>query len=149
MARFPSVQWFEEVARLHEADPERVRRLGYVDSSVGVLVEGGAGSQGFVLEFAGYKIGAIREVADPTAQADFTIAGPLSVWCEMVENIARNGTADLDHTLNRLTMAGTPLRLVAGDQLKIDLFFRFNQSFQVFFDASAGMKTELPALAPA
>jgi hypothetical protein len=149
MARFPSVQWFEELARLHEADRERVRRLGYVDAAVGVLVEDGGRSQGFVLEFAGYRLGAIREAGDPASQADFTIAGPLPVWREMVENIAKHGAPDLGHTLNRLTMAGTPLRLIAGDQLKLDLFFRMNQSFQAFFDASVGMKTEFPALTPA
>jgi len=149
MVRFPSVQWFEEVARLHSADRERVKRLGYVEANVGIAVEDGGRAQGFLLEFAGYKLGSNREVTDAASRADFAIAGPLSVWREMIENIAKNGAPDLDHTLNRLTMAGTPLRLVSDDQLKVDLFFRFNQSFQAFFDASAGLTTEFPALAPA
>ena len=63
--------------------------------------------------------------------------------------IKKNGAPDLEHTLNRLTMAGTPLRLISDDQLKLDLFFRMNQSFQAFFDASAAVATEFPALAPA
>jgi hypothetical protein len=67
----------------------------------------------------------------------------------VVENIAEHGEPDLEHTLNRLTMAGTPLRLVSDDQLKLDLFFRFNQSFQAFFNASAGIVTDYATLAPA
>ena len=149
MARFPSIQWFEDVARAHGADRERAKRLGYVEASVGIVVEDGGQSQGFLLEFAGYGPRDVRETADPVAASDFTIAGPLSVWREMIENIAADGAPDLHHTLNRLTMAGTPLRLLSGDQLKLDLFFRFNQSFQAYFDASADVKTEFPALAPA
>ncbi|MBI5287980.1 MAG: hypothetical protein HY873_03285 [Chloroflexi bacterium] len=149
MARFPSVEWFEEVARAHGGDRERVKRLGYTEANVGIVVEDAGRSQGFLLEFAGYRLGDIREIADPVPAADFTIAGPLAAWREMIEVIAKNGEPDLDHTLNRLTMAGTPLRLVSDDQLKVDLFFRFNQSFQAFFDASAGVTTQFPALAPA
>lgn len=147
MTRFPSVSWFEEVA--HGADPERLKRLGYVEADVGVLVEDGGQAAGFILEFDGYGPRAVRASADPVADADFVIAGSLGAWREMIENIAANGEADLDHTLNRLTMAGTPLRLLASDQLRQDLFFRFNQSFQAFFDASAHVGTEFPALAHA
>ena len=149
MVAFPSVEWFEEVARAHGADRERLKRLGYVDAKVGILVEEDAGrTEGYVLEFAGYGPSAVREVTDPVTESDFAIAGDLAAWREMIENIAANGEPDLDHTLNRLTMAGTPLRLVAADQLKQDLFFRFNQSFQAFFDASASVSTEFPELAP-
>jgi hypothetical protein len=149
MTRFPSVEWFDDVSRAYSADRERVRRLGYVEATMGVLVKDGAGSGGFVLEFSGYGPGSVRAVADPVPLCDFTIAGPLQVWREMLENIASNGAADLDHTLNRLTMAGVPLRVLSQDQLRQDLFFRFNQSFQAFFDASAAVQTQFPALAPA
>jgi hypothetical protein len=149
MARFPSVEWFEAVSSAHRSDLERVKRLGYVEANVGVLVEDGAAAAGFVLEFAGYGPRAVRAVADPVAASDFTIAGPLAVWREMLENIRMNGEPDLGHTLNRLTMAGTPLRLLARDQLEQDLFFRFNQSFQAYFDDSARVQTEFPVLSPA
>jgi hypothetical protein len=39
-------------------------------------------------------------------------------------------------------MAGVPLKLVAGDQLQADLFFRMNQSFQAFFNEAARVPTE-------
>jgi len=149
MARFPSVEWFDQVTTAHGADKEKLKRLGYLDAVMGILVEEGAASRGFVLDFAGYGPKSAREVKDPIAEADFTIAGPAAVWREMIENIAADGEADLDHTLNRLTMAGTPLRLESGDQLQTDLFFRFNQSFQAYFNASSEVRTEFPALAPA
>lgn len=147
MARFPSVEWFVQVADVFRADQERARRLGYVEANVGLLVEDGATTKGFVLEYAGYGPRAVREVKDPVAETDFTIAGPLAAWRDMLQNIAANGEPDLAHTLNRLTMAGTPLRLESGGQLEADLFFRFNQSFQAFFNASAGVPTEHPAAA--
>ena len=39
-------------------------------------------------------------------------------------------------------MAGVPLRVVAEDQLKTDIFYRFNQSIQAFFNEAAGVPTE-------
>ena len=54
MVRFPSVEWFEEVASLHAADTERLKRLGYLEANVGILVEDGGRKHGYVLEFAGY-----------------------------------------------------------------------------------------------
>lgn len=149
MTRFPSVEWFEEVGRALAADPERLKRLGFVDANVGILVDDGGRADGFVLEFSGYAPRSVRAVEDPAAEADFTIAGRLEDWRRMLENITAHGAADLDHTLNRLTMAGTPFRLVGDDQLRLDAFFRFNQSFQAFFDAAAAVPTEYPAPAAA
>ena len=63
----------------------------------------------------------------------------------MIENIRQNGEADLSHTLNVLTMPGIPLQLEAPDQLKADLFFRFNQTFQEFFNGAAAVETEFDA----
>lgn len=149
MARFPSVDWFEAVARALAADRERLRRLGYVDATVGVRIDDGSEAIGFVLEFGAYGVKRVRQTDTPEADADFTIAGSAAAWREMVENIRANGEADLNHTLNRLTMAGTPLKVVAADQLQEDLFFRFNQSLQALFDASASVETAFGALAPA
>ena len=145
MTRFPTVDWFEEVAQAYTGDRERLKRLGYVDANVGILVEDGDRREGFVLEFAGYGPRNVRTSADPVAESDFTIAGDIATWREMIENVAEHDGADLSHTLNRLTMAGTLLRVLSADQLQQDLFFRFNQSFQAFFDASALFRSEFPA----
>lgn len=143
MVTFPSKEWFEAVAtRYRESD---VKRLGYMETDVGLLVEGCCGDHGYVIEFRGYDVPSVRD-ADELSGCAFVIAGPLGAWEEMVENIAAHGEADLEHTLNRLTMAGVPLRVEAGDQLQQDAFFRFSQTFQSFFDASAGVETQFPAL---
>jgi hypothetical protein len=42
-------------------------------------------------------------------------------------------------------MAGTPLKVVATDQLKADVFSRFNQSFQAYFNEAAAVPTEFAA----
>ena len=63
---------------------------------------------------------------------------------EMVENIAQHGRADLHHTLNTLDLDREDglAHSVHGDQYREDLFFRYNQTLQYFFDASARVKTE-------
>ena len=66
----------------------------------------------------------------------------LATWREMIENIAAGGgRPDLTHTLNYLSHPGTPIRLVADDPLKADLYFRYNQSLQEFVNASASFPT--------
>lgn len=143
MPKFPSREWFEELAVRAGEDSELFKRLGYVDALVGVKIDGnGAGSKGYLLEFAGYGVKSVAEVTDPVPAADFTIEGSLGAWSEMLRNIQENGEPDLDHTLNRLTMAGVPLKVVAPDQLQTDLFFRLNQSFQAFFNEAARVPTE-------
>lgn len=143
MTKFPSREWFEQVAARAGEDEELFKKLGYVEAKVGIKIEAnGQGSSGYLIDFTGYKIGAVTEVPDPVPQSDFTIEGTLTAWADMVRNIQENGEPDLDHTLNRLTMAGVPLKLVASDQLQADIFFRMNQSFQAFFNESAKVPTE-------
>lgn len=145
MAKFPSVEWFEAVSRVASEDHEKFRLLGYVDADVGITIGGnGAGSKNFLLKFRDYAVQSVTEVSG-VASADFSIEGSLEAWTEMVRNIQEHGEADLDHTLNRLTMAGVPLKVVARDQLKTDVFYRFNQSFQVFFNEAAAVPTEFAA----
>lgn len=63
-------------------------------------------------------------------------------WRAMIESIAAgNGRPALDQTLNRLSHMGTPIRLRSDDQLRKDMYFRFNQSLQEFVNASAGFRT--------
>jgi hypothetical protein len=64
----------------------------------------------------------------------------------MIESIAAGrGRPDLEHTLNRLSHAGTPFFLRSDDVLRGDLYFRFNQSLQEFVNASAQFETRFPA----
>lgn len=143
MTKFPSVEWFQALSERAAADREEFKRLGYFDANVGVKIDAnGAGTKGYVLEFASYGVRSVKDVADPVPVSDFTIEGSLDAWTEMVRNIQDHGEPDLDHTLNRLTMAGVPMKVVAKDQLEIDLFYRFNQSLQAFFNEAAALPTE-------
>ena len=65
-------------------------------------------------------------------------------WRAMLENIRKNGHADLGYTLNTLDLDRTEglATSMHGDQYREDLFFRYNQTFQYFFDASARIKTQ-------
>lgn len=147
MVSFPSVEWFEALGERVAADKEMFRHLGYFDADVGIKIDAnGAGTRGFVVRFEDYGVRSVRPIAEPEAIADFTIEGSLDAWTEMVRNIVEHGEPDLDHTLNRLTMAGVPLRVVAGDQLKTDLFYRYNQTIQEFFNEAARVPTEFAAV---
>ena len=65
-------------------------------------------------------------------------------WEDMLINIQENGEATLDYTLNTIDLdSENGLALsVTGDQYRQDLFFRYNQTFQYFFDLSSRVPTE-------
>ena len=142
--KFPSSEWFEALQERAEAKPDKFKKLGFTDATVGIRVEpdNGGTPAGFVLEFRGYGCKTVTTSAHPEEVADFVLVGPHGAWKEMIENIQSNGEADLQHTLNVLTLPGVPLKVEAADQLKEDLFFRFNQTFQEFFNGAAEVETE-------
>lgn len=147
--RFPSVAWFKAVKARADANPERFRRLGFCDATVGIEVGEGADVKSFVLTFQDYGCSKVeRAGAGAPADLDFALAGDCAVWREMIENIREHGRADLQHTLNYLQLPGT-LRLEAKDQARADLFYRFSQTFQAFFDEAAQVPTEFEQVAPA
>jgi hypothetical protein len=80
--------------------------------------------------------------AEDLSRADFVLEGDLATWRGMIDNIAQgDGRPDLTHTLNYLTLPNTPMRVWSDDPVRRDFFFRFNQSFQEFFNASAAFRT--------
>jgi hypothetical protein len=145
--KFPSESWFQALQERAAAKPDRFKRLGFVDATVGILVQpdNGGAPAGFTLEFRGYDCRKVAATQQPERAADFVLTGPYPAWKEMIENIRSNGEADLQHTLNVLTMPGVPLKLEAEDQLKADLFFRYNQTLQEFFNGAAEVETEFIA----
>jgi hypothetical protein len=142
--KFPSAEWFQALQGRAGANQERFKKLGFVDAAVGIKVQpdNGGAPAGFVLEFAGYGCKKVTTSAQPAEAADFVVEGKYSAWKEMIENIRANGEADLEHTLNVLTLPGVPFKLEAADQLKADLFFRYNQTLQEFFNCAADIETE-------
>jgi hypothetical protein len=142
MARFPSTEWFDAVRAVFNSDDSF---QGGGGGACNALMGAKIGGRFFLVTFEGAECSAAREVQEAElAAADFILEMPFADWKEMVENIAQNGHADLHHTLNTLDL-GRPDGLshsVHGDQYREDLFFRYNQTMQYFFDASARVATE-------
>ncbi len=145
-APFPSTVWFQRLADLMNAARARQEQLGYVDCVAEfTILDGGDAGEPLSIQvtFEEFDAVDVREAGpDDVGRADFSLDATLATWQEMIESIATgNGRPDLEHTLNRLSHAGTPITLRSDDPLRRDMYFRFNQSFQEFFNASAGFRT--------
>ena len=143
---FPSAGFFAELARLMNANRARQEQLGYIDCvAVFTVTDGSADglARHFRVTFEEFSATETSEVAEAeAAAADFAVTGDTATWRAMIESIAANGGRPaLDYTLNRMTHMGTPMKLVAADPLKADLYFRYNQSLQEFVNASAQFST--------
>ena len=147
MPQFPSVDWFEQVREIFNGDESyQEAGGGMCDAVMGIRVGGvKVASNAYIIVFEGDECSEVREVPEPDlAEADFYLDMTSDEWQEMISNIKDNGGADLDHTLNTLDMdrfEGLALTM-NGDQYRQDFFYRFNQTFQYFFDASARIDTD-------
>ena len=141
MAEFPSEKWFNEVRKVYNAD-DAYRGAGGGQCNCRSAIK--VGERIFLLVFEGIEVSEACEVASAELESvDFYLEMPARDWQDMVRDIAENGSASLHYTLNTLDLNrpdGLALS-VHGDQYREDLFFRYNQTFQFFFDASARVKT--------
>jgi hypothetical protein len=136
---FPSLEWLQALQQLVNADSE-FRNLGSVDTTFGIK----AFSEVFIVTFRAFQCEAIRAGTDDDLfEVDFTLEMEPDQWQEMIENIKENGAADLNHTLNTLDLRlpGGLASNATGEQYQLDLFFRYNESLQRFFDLSAQLDT--------
>ena len=148
-AIFPSAGWFRRLAHLMAAQREKYRKLGAMELTLVPRITFPDGhSELFSLAFEGHCCRTVEELTGPEAihgQHPVILEGEYAAWKDMVENIHRNGHADLTHTLNYLTLPDWPLHLVAIDegegQLDVDRFYRYNQTLQEFFDEAAVLDT--------
>ena len=146
---FPSVGWFRALADRMAAEPEKYRRLGAVDLTLLPRVTFPDGrAETFSLEFEGNRCRAVERIERPeatTGRHPVILEGDYAAWREMIQNIRRHGHADLQHTLNYLTLPDWPFRLVAvrddEGQLDVDRFYRYNETLQEFFDEAARLET--------
>ncbi len=138
MVKFPSPEFFEVLRERINADPDRFRRLGTVDMTLVVKIDYPERSEFFEVVFAGYRCVRTRKVTSlAEAPKDaIVVEGPYAAWREMIDNIIANRGADLEHTLNTLTLMDTPLRVYSDNQLDTDLFYRYQQNLQDFFDGA-------------
>jgi len=141
MPVFPSVEWFNALKDLVNADP-KFRELGTVDATMGIKV----GSKIIKVTFEAFECADVREVPENDLKdMDFYLDQSYDGWKEMIENIKKHGAADLAHTLNTIDLTNPDGFALAHDGYRRDAFYRFNQSIQDFFDASAKIDTKFVA----
>ena len=134
---FPSLAWFEELRRMVNDDPA-YRQIGTVDASMGIKI----GDEVFVVTFEAFACSAVRAGNEyDLINVDFFIEMEWDAWKTMLEDIKANGGAGAGQTLVSLDMLNEISTNATGDQLRADMFFRYNQSLQHFFDLSASLNT--------
>jgi len=137
--RIDSVEFFDQLAGLMNADTARYELLGDIDLDLAVVMHrSDTDSFRVRLEFSGIRCETVAEI-EPGAEeaAECWIEGNLEHWSSMFDNIASNGRATGEWTLNTLTIMGERIELRASDPMGWDKFHRFNQTLQDFVDASA------------
>ncbi|MCH8088834.1 MAG: hypothetical protein IH955_02335 [Chloroflexi bacterium] len=143
MPVFPSVEWFEAVRQVFNSDDSyQTVGGGACDATFGIKVGPGV----FILEFEGFECSGVKEATEEDLnEADFYLEMEFHEWREMLTNIRENGAADMRHTLNSMDLSRAPdglARTKTDDGYRLDLFFRYNQTFQHYFDASSRLDTE-------
>jgi hypothetical protein len=98
---------------------------------------------------------AVSQLCTQLTEVEFITADLPAKWMWRINhdshevNIRRHGGADLDHTLDYLTLPDWPPHLAPLDdgqgQLDVDRFCRYNQSLQEFFDEAAAVETRFVA----
>lgn len=141
MPVFPSVEWFNAIKDIVNVDPN-FRQLGTVDAVIGVKVE----NKIFELTFEAFECTGVREASsNDLRDMDFWLEQSYDQWKEMLENIKKNGAADLTHTMNTLDLSNPEGFARSNDGYRRDAFYRFNQSIQDFFNASSKIDTKFAA----
>jgi hypothetical protein len=141
MPVFPSEKWFQAVREVYNGDETlHSGGGGACDTQSGFKV----GDERYLIVFEGKQCAEIRAAsAEEMQDADFIIEMTPALWKDMVANIQKHGKADLDHTLNSIDLSQTESIAYSpvDDQYRQDLFYRYNQNFQDFFDASSRVET--------
>ncbi len=137
MPDFPSVEWFRAAADLLNAS-DSFKRLGTCDCKMGVKVD----ERYFEIDFEAFEITAVKEVdASRAEELDFTLVQDYDGWKAMIEDIKAHGRAQHEFTLNSLDLRSDREFAVGHDYNRRDAFYRFNQTFQDYFDLSSQLDT--------
>ena len=141
MPAFPTQAWFEEVSTVFNGD-ESYRGAGGGRLNCRSAMK--VGPRNFLMVFEGFECIETKEVENAELDScDFYLEMTEPDWVDMVKDIAENNGASLHYTLNTLDLDREEgiAHSTHGDQYRIDLFYRYNQTFQFFFDASARVAT--------
>ena len=146
MAKFPSVEWFKAIQDVVSEDG-RLRKLGTCDAVMGVKVR----DKAFEITFEAFECTGVRKISEADlANTDFYLDMPYEAWQEMLENIKQSGgKPERQLTLNTIDFLAPEGFAKSDDQSRKDSFYRYGQTFQQFFNASAEIDTEFAAPATA
>jgi hypothetical protein len=137
MPSFPSVEWFQAAADLLNKS-DSFKRLGTCDAEMGVRV----GEKFFEIDFEAFEVKSIKTIDAARAEdLDFTLVQAPEAWKAMIEDIKKNGRATHDYTLNSLDLKSDEELARGKDYHRRDAFYRFNQTFQEYFDMAAKIDT--------
>ena len=96
----------------------------------------------YELDFEAFEVRTVKKIdARRAEELDFTLVQSGSAWKAMLEDIRANGRATHDYTLNSLDLRSTEEFARGKDYHRRDAFYRFNQTFQEFFDMTAAVDT--------
>ena len=141
-SKFPSIDFFQELARRMAANAAEFEKLGFCDTVMGVKVDGDASSI-YALTFDVFDCSDVREIASPDdAELDFMLEAPLSLWREMFESIQKSGHPEPAYTLNSLSHVGDRMKVVYDDPEGHDKFYRFMATLQAFVDQASDIDIE-------
>lgn len=142
MPDFPSVEWFKTAADLLNKS-DSFKRLGTCDTEMGVQV----GSEIFEIDYEAFEVTTIKKIDSTRAeQLDFVLVQSPDAWKAMLDDIKLNGRATHDFTLNSLDLRSDVEFARGKDYHRRDAFYRFNQTFQEYFDMTAKIETTYPAV---
>ncbi len=138
MPTFPSVEWFKAAGDLLNQS-DSFKTFGTCDTEMGIQVE----DRIFELDFEAFELADVKEIDSARAEElDFVLVQPYDAWKEMLVNIKEHGRAEGDFTLNSLDLGNAAEFAKGKDYNRRDAFYRFNQTFQDYFDLSAKIETE-------
>lgn len=140
--KFPSLEFFQELASRMKANPAAFEKLGFCDTVMGVKVNGKS-SHLYALTFEVFECSDVRELSSAgEAELDFTLEAPLSLWKEMFECIRKNGQPTPEFTLNSLSHVGDRMKVVYDDPEGHDKFYRFMATLQAFVNQAGELEIE-------
>lgn len=140
--KFPSVDFFKELARRMDGNAAEFEKLGFCDTTMGVKVDGDA-SHLYALTFEVFGCSDVRELSSPgDAELDFTLEAPLSLWQEMFESIKKTGHPEPAYSLNSLSHVGDRMAVVYDEPEGHDKFYRFMATIQAFVDQASDLEIE-------
>lgn len=138
---FPSLEWLNAVREVfNSTDSYRGAGGGQCDCTVGLRID----DEVFIIEFEGFGCTSVRACNETDlCDVDFFLEMPIDQWQGMLKNIHSNGHAIGEYTLNTIDLGCEEgiAHAKHDDQYRQDLFVRYNQTLQFFFDASHRVET--------